>query len=387
MAVLVILGCMLIYSLLLSNVNDKTYEYGMLRALGLERNSLVGLLFVTAFFFTIPGVSLGLLGAWLLGVPLSLLLQVFTKAALGEYALPWSAIVLGVVVGLVMPVIANIGPIRRALSRTLRDSLDVYHQTQAETSVKVAKLKGMGFSTWQIVLSALLIVAGFLVYYMIPYAFTFSDFALFLGILNVILLSMVIGLCLVATTVQPAMEAGLLWLLVWGRDAKMMPLMRKNMSAHRPRNQKTALMFTLSLGFIIFAGASFSLQAGTIADTVKSLVGADCNIYAPSWTSPLPAPALRVALDAEMRRSDTLVTGYDFGTFELRSNPRVADTRIMNLAGEPSRRIALIGIERNHLQTVYAQFYAPQEWSPTVKYARFVGNVRSKPDVIESLYR
>ena len=34
LALLGLLSCILIYSLMLSNVNEKTYEYGMLRALG-----------------------------------------------------------------------------------------------------------------------------------------------------------------------------------------------------------------------------------------------------------------------------------------------------------------------------------------------------------------
>jgi hypothetical protein len=282
-----------------------------------------------------------------------------------------------------MPLVANVGPIRRALSRTLRDALDIYHQVQAETSVKMVKLKGMGFSTWQIVLAILLVITGFLVYYLVPYAFVFEDFALFLGILTVILLSMVIGLCLIATTIQPVLEKGIVWLVVWGNDAKVLPLIYKNMSAHRPRNRKTALMFTLSLGFIIFAGASFSLQAGTIGDTIKSFVGADCNIYAPSWDSSLPVTDLRRVLGEELAKPNTLVTQYDFATFELRAHPRVSDTRVMNLVGEPSRRIQLIGIERQHLKTVYQEFYQPQEWDSRLSYSSYVGRY---PDVIQSLY-
>ena len=46
MTLMVVLGSILIFSLLLSNVNEKTYEYGMLRALGFRRLSLVGLLFI-----------------------------------------------------------------------------------------------------------------------------------------------------------------------------------------------------------------------------------------------------------------------------------------------------------------------------------------------------
>ncbi len=387
MAVLVVLGSMLIYALLLGNVSDKTYEYGMLRALGFERNSLIGLLFVTAFFFTIPGIGLGLLGAWILFVPISLVFQLLTSAS-SDYALDWSAIVLGVVVGIVMPIVANIGPIRRALSRTLRDSLDVYHNVQEETNVKMVKLKSMGFSPWQIIVAIVMVVMGFLVYYLIPYAFTYNNFALFLGILQVILLSMVLGLCLVATTVQPIMERLVLWCLVWGPDAKLLSLMNKNLSAHRPRNQKTALMFTLSLGFIIFAGASFSLQANTVGDTVKSLIGADANIVAPSWDNPLPEGVIRSTLEAELARNGTLLLGWAFATFPLRgTRQRVSDTRLSNLAGEPNRQIQVYGLDSNHLSVVYAdRFFVPSEWDKSVTYSSTTIGSRAFPDVIESLY-
>ena len=44
MIFLAILSFVLIYSLMLSDVDSKTYEYGMLRALGFRSAHLVGLL-------------------------------------------------------------------------------------------------------------------------------------------------------------------------------------------------------------------------------------------------------------------------------------------------------------------------------------------------------
>jgi ABC-type antimicrobial peptide transport system permease subunit len=40
-ALVVLLGILLIYSLLLNDVEEKTYEYGMLRALGFKQRSLI----------------------------------------------------------------------------------------------------------------------------------------------------------------------------------------------------------------------------------------------------------------------------------------------------------------------------------------------------------
>jgi len=48
-----------------------------------------------------------------------------------------SSIVLAFLIGLVMPVVSNILPIKRALSRTLKDSLDLYHRVNDQLSVSV----------------------------------------------------------------------------------------------------------------------------------------------------------------------------------------------------------------------------------------------------------
>ena len=48
--VLVGLGILMIYSLLLADTEGKTYEYGMLRALGLEQRALVTVLFLQVGF-------------------------------------------------------------------------------------------------------------------------------------------------------------------------------------------------------------------------------------------------------------------------------------------------------------------------------------------------
>jgi len=47
-AIIVVLGIMLIYSLLLNDVEAKTYEYGMLRALGMRNKVLIQVLFQTS---------------------------------------------------------------------------------------------------------------------------------------------------------------------------------------------------------------------------------------------------------------------------------------------------------------------------------------------------
>jgi ABC-type lipoprotein release transport system permease subunit len=68
---LVMLAVLLIYSLMISDVEEKTYEFGMLRALGSEKNSIVLILLFEALVFALPGLSLGLLMAYIINVAVS----------------------------------------------------------------------------------------------------------------------------------------------------------------------------------------------------------------------------------------------------------------------------------------------------------------------------
>ncbi len=62
---------------------------------------------------------------------------------------------------------------------------------------------------------------------------------------------MLLGLSLVAITVQPVLERWAIYLLVWGADRRSLTeLVKKNLSGHSRRNLKTAVMFTTALAFM-----------------------------------------------------------------------------------------------------------------------------------------
>ena len=50
----------------------------------------------------------------------------------GPYTLSISSIWIGVCLGIFMPILSNILPIKRALGKNLRSSLDVYHRANTE---------------------------------------------------------------------------------------------------------------------------------------------------------------------------------------------------------------------------------------------------------------
>ena len=105
-----ILSIVLIYSLMLSDVDEKTYEYGMLRALGFRNLNLMALISLQSFSFSIPGLLGGLLVAYFLNLVVRYF--IFTYAENNtEYGLSPGSIALGTCLGIFLPILSNIIPI------------------------------------------------------------------------------------------------------------------------------------------------------------------------------------------------------------------------------------------------------------------------------------
>mmetsp|Transcript_20345 Transcript_20345/g.27508 ORF Transcript_20345/g.27508 Transcript_20345/m.27508 type:complete len:139 (+) Transcript_20345:423-839(+) len=136
---------MLLYSLMLSDVDERTYEYGMLRALGFKKEHLVGVITMKSISFSIPGLFFGIMVALILNTGLRML--IFLKADnYSSYILTPVSITIGVLFGLIMPAISNYLPIQSALGKNLRNSLDLNRRSKDEVGIKVERLEDVGIS-------------------------------------------------------------------------------------------------------------------------------------------------------------------------------------------------------------------------------------------------
>ena len=107
---LCILSTKLIYSLMLSDVDEKTYEFGMLRALGFNTRNVKVTIISQSFFFAIPGLLTGLFMAAVLNMVFRHMLFSLTKNA-NSYGLSIGSVWIGIAIGLGMPLISNYFPI------------------------------------------------------------------------------------------------------------------------------------------------------------------------------------------------------------------------------------------------------------------------------------
>ncbi|CAD8045647.1 unnamed protein product [Paramecium sonneborni] len=372
---LLMLSVLLIYSLMIGDVEEKTYEFGMLRALGFQKWWLIILLLLQAFTFAIPGLILGLITCYILNSLISMF--IFDSAVLmSSYDIAKSAIGLSIGLGLFIPLASNILPIVRALSKTLRDSLDLYHRTINDILVNVIKLEKMGISIDQFFTAALLVIMGFVSYYLIPMAFIFSNIQLALAVINIILIVMIIGFTLLANILEEPFEKAILKLIlcIFKKDRNLEKIIFKNLEAHYSRNWKTTLMYTIALAFLIFAGAGFALQTSVITDVLQSFLGADISIQAlQSDKRGLDEYNLRMFLNKTMNEDPTFLYDYSFTTLMLSQIPEMPNSHfISTLAKFPFKKIFLGGVEENYLRSCLEAFYIPNSYDQNIKYGTLI---------------
>ena len=109
-----IIASMLVFTLMLSDVDGKTYEYGMLRALGFKKSYLISMISISSFNFSVPGMVAGILVAFILNIFLREGIYIFAENQIG-YELSGFAIALGLVFGICVPFFANYMPIKSTM--------------------------------------------------------------------------------------------------------------------------------------------------------------------------------------------------------------------------------------------------------------------------------
>ena len=259
LTILFILSTMLIYSLLMISIETRTFELGVHRMVGMQTAGIVKMLLIQACSYSIP--------AWVVGLILSQALAAYITQVLEDRVeVPVSrlltsyAILVATFLGLVIPLIAAILPIRVALSKNLHDSLDTQHSKTLGVQFDIERSEDAGLNSAWLSVGGGFVVFGFLIYYLLPLSLLSFNLALFFNMFFGLLLGLLFGLILLALNFQHMLERLLLRLFFFWERPQIPFIVRKNLIAHRARNRKTSIMFALSLGFIIFITVAYAME-------------------------------------------------------------------------------------------------------------------------------
>ena len=269
--ILFILSSILIYNLLMATLNNKTFEFGVIRTLGLSKLGIAQLILIQALCFVIPGIILGLAA--------SIPLLVLGRALLENKLLATIPIVptgfgfmWALIVGIFIPLVSSYYPVKTALSKDLNASLDTTRSKTLAIQVTVES-KSKRIPWTQIVFGVLTVCFGVALYILLPLALVSSNLGLLLWLFFIILLGFLVGLTLLSLNFQHIMEKILTTVaFFWTKTFK--GLVSKNLSAHRIRNRQVAIMYALSLGFVIFIKIALNQEISSATYQTQAEKGA-----------------------------------------------------------------------------------------------------------------
>ena len=249
----------------------------MLRALGFNTDNVRSTIFLQALVFAVPGVCLGLAMASVLNGFVREFMFYYTQKRTNLH-LSNSSILIGTLVGFVVPLGANYFPISHALSKNLRKSLDLVNRSNEEIALARTKLENIGISLTQFIIAILLLFLGYTCYYIAPISYLYRQFSTFFHVLNLLLVFVIVGTVFIATLLQPYLERAVAFCLVrrpFSNDIALFNIVEKNLRSHQKRNLKTAMMFSMVMAFLIFVATIFQLTAQIIITQTEVLIPAD----------------------------------------------------------------------------------------------------------------
>ncbi len=251
LCILVVISCLLIYSLLLISVQTKSFEYGVMRLVGLTKKGYVAMIMTQAAMFVLPSVILG----FLLSVPCLAGVWSIMFANVDEYRpsiIPnWSASIQALTLGLLIPLISSIIPVRKALSKTLSDSLTFQRPVKSGVKVSIVNNQDKNISSY-LIFGTVAVLFGVSIYFVLPLGLITQSLGLILIIFLIILLGMITGLTLFASNFQGFLEKIYVYLFFFWEKKSMRALLRTNLKAHKDHNFLTSVIYSLTLGCAIF---------------------------------------------------------------------------------------------------------------------------------------
>ena len=175
-----------------------------------------------------------------------------------------SASLQALAIGLLIPTLSAIIPIRRAISKSLTDSLTTQRSKLSGVVVTVTDNKSKNTGPF-LIFGTVAVLFGISIYYVLPLGLITQRLGLILTIFLVILLGMMTGLTLFTSNLQGFIEVFLLYVFFFWEKKSMLILLRKNLSAHKQHNFLTSIIYSLTLGCAIFLLVTANLQIQSIS--------------------------------------------------------------------------------------------------------------------------
>ena len=276
-AVLFLLSVIVIYNLLQVTVETKTFEFGVIRMLGLSKIGVAELILIQALFFVLPGVIFGIVTAIPLLEVISSYLEKKLHAHIPAYPTP-DAMFWSIIIGLLIPIVSSYYPMKDALGKNLNLSLDQLRSKTNAIQITI-EMDSKAFPWARVTFAVLAVTFGVSLYIFLPLSMLTFNLGFLLSMFFMIILGGFLGLALLSLNFQYVVERFVTQLFFFWTSSSFRTIILKNLVAHKIRNRQTALMYSLSLGFIIFITTSLNQEINNVAYQIQAWRGSLLTVW------------------------------------------------------------------------------------------------------------
>lgn len=179
--------------------------------------------------------------------------------------------------GFFIPLAANIVPIANALTHSIRELMEKQRPSVSFFEMQAGKLENY-FNISEIAAGTIVVYSCFCCAIIIPTAFLYGGMSVFLLLLNTILLTLILAVSLLVITIhKPICEiiAKCIMKTACRRDRKLLPVILKQLDSHESSNNKTALIFIITVAFLLYSSSNFAAVYTLTIQYTTSMVGSE----------------------------------------------------------------------------------------------------------------
>ncbi|PRP74415.1 hypothetical protein PROFUN_06544 [Planoprotostelium fungivorum] len=371
--ILLCLASLLIYSVLTIDLTSRGFELAVLRSSGMSNPRLLYLLGLKCTSSSFPALVLGIVASQLL---MAVAVHFFEKLTFMKltYWLSYKAVITSVALAIIIPTISSIFPIRSVMSQSIFEAIDKSRSKSSGVVYKIDRSEKQHDRRTPFLIGFILFLFGFSVYYVFPMALLSMSLGILGDVFLAIILGMIFGLVCLSLNLQGVTERTILKvLLVWWEATPVMNITLRNVNTHRYRNRKTTIMYSLSLGFVVFMAATLSLQVESFTEMQKKTGGGFVKFYGRSKDDFGPIKPYEEYLETQ-----SVVQDWAWNTLAMDVKREDSQFYVSNIGRVVKDKATVVAITPNFFQVTFDFLTIASEGSGL--------SAANGPDMMRSLY-
>ena len=260
------LSIILIHSLLLITTETHSFEFGALRLVGNSKKNVILIIIIECICFSIPAFFLALFFSYFAINIINDIIKDELKTDL-NISLTLNSFIMALILNFLGPILSAIFPIRNILRKNIANSLNTILNKTQGMKIEVVSLQQKELVSL-IIFGLITFIYGASIYYFLPLSLISFNFGMIGAIFLWILYGILLGFTLLSRNIEQSFLKLLTKFIFFFSRTYTKLLILKNLAAHRLKNKKTSLMFSLSVGIFIMTSVGFDL----IIQSTKNMI-------------------------------------------------------------------------------------------------------------------